>query len=106
MRLPPTARPPAARARLPATRPPPQVFECGAGEMMGNKLFQGFDEAIRGLGIGQTTVLDALGGEWNRELMFEARCAGILGEPARAGVRGDAAVQVAATGERRGVVTH
>jgi hypothetical protein len=74
--------------------------------MMGNKLFQGFDEAIRGLGIGQTTVLEALGGEWNRELMFEARCAAIRGEPARRGVRSGAAVQGAAAGERRWVRAH
>jgi len=48
----------------------PLTFEVGAGEMMGNKLFQGFDEAVRGLAVGQTTVLEASGGEWKRELLF------------------------------------
>ncbi|KAG2494977.1 hypothetical protein HYH03_006910 [Edaphochlamys debaryana] len=38
--------------------------------MMGNRLFQGFDEAVRGMAVGQTTVLEASGGEWRRELMF------------------------------------
>ncbi|KAG2434187.1 hypothetical protein HXX76_007913 [Chlamydomonas incerta] len=38
--------------------------------MMGNRLFQGFDEAVRGMAVGQTTVLEASGGEWKRELLF------------------------------------
>ncbi|GLC44504.1 hypothetical protein PLESTB_000066100 [Pleodorina starrii] len=48
----------------------PLSFEVGAGEMMGNRLFQGFDEAVRGMAVGQTTVLEASGGEWRRELLF------------------------------------
>lgn len=39
--------------------------------MTGNPLFQAFDEAIRGLSLGETTVLEAKGGEWQRELFFE-----------------------------------
>ncbi|KAJ9513366.1 hypothetical protein QJQ45_001399 [Haematococcus lacustris] len=31
---------------------------------------KGFDEAIRGLAVGQTTVIEAAGGEWQRELLF------------------------------------
>lgn len=48
----------------------PLTFEVGAGDMMGNRLFQGFDEAVRGMAVGQTTVLEATGGEWRRELLF------------------------------------
>ncbi|KAG2447304.1 hypothetical protein HYH02_007634 [Chlamydomonas schloesseri] len=48
----------------------PLSFEVGAGDMMGNRLFQGFDEAVRGMAVGQTTVLEASGGEWKRELLF------------------------------------
>eukprot|EP00198_Chlamydomonas_reinhardtii_P006562 XP_001695898.1 peptidyl-prolyl cis-trans isomerase, FKBP-type [Chlamydomonas reinhardtii] len=48
----------------------PLAFEVGAGDMMGNRLFQGFDEAVRGMAVGQTTVLEASGGEWKRELLF------------------------------------
>ena len=46
----------------------PQV---GAGEVTGNPLFQAFDEAIRGLSLGETTILEAKGGEWQRELFFK-----------------------------------
>ena len=49
----------------------PVSFEVGAGEITGNPLFQAFDEAIRGLPLGSTTVLEAKGGDWNRELFFE-----------------------------------
>ncbi|GAX77556.1 hypothetical protein CEUSTIGMA_g5000.t1 [Chlamydomonas eustigma] len=48
----------------------PLSFEVGAGDMMGNKLFQGFDEAVRGLAVGQKTELEASGGEWKKELLF------------------------------------
>ncbi|KAL6763490.1 hypothetical protein V8C86DRAFT_2496367 [Haematococcus lacustris] len=48
----------------------PLTFEVGVGEITGNRLFQGFDEAIRGLAVGQTTVIEAAGGEWQRELLF------------------------------------
>lgn len=49
----------------------PVSFEVGAGEVTGNPLFQAFDEAIRGLPLGSTTILEAKGGEWKRELFFE-----------------------------------
>ncbi|GIL86240.1 hypothetical protein Vretimale_13762 [Volvox reticuliferus] len=48
----------------------PLSFEVGAGDMMGNRLFQGFDEAVRGMAVGQRTILEASGGEWKRELLF------------------------------------
>ncbi len=35
------------------------------------QLFQAFDAAIRGLTIGGTTTLEAKGGEWRRDLLFE-----------------------------------
>ncbi|BDA47526.1 probable FKBP-type peptidyl-prolyl cis-trans isomerase MJ0 [Coccomyxa sp. Obi] len=49
----------------------PVSFEVGAGEITGNPLFQAFDEAIRGLPLGSTTILEAKGGDWKRELFFE-----------------------------------
>ena len=39
----------------------PLSFEIGAGDIMGNKLFQGFDEAVRGLAVGQRTELEVNG---------------------------------------------
>lgn len=49
----------------------PATFEIGAGDVVGNKLFKAFDEAVRGLPIGSDSVLRANGGEWNRDLMFD-----------------------------------
>ncbi len=46
-------------------------LQVGAGEVTGNPLFQAFDEAIRGCALGETTVLEAKGGDWQRELFFE-----------------------------------
>lgn len=48
----------------------PLTFEVGAGDMLGNRLFQGFDEAVRGMAIGQKTILEAVGGEWQKDLLF------------------------------------
>ena len=48
----------------------PLTFEVGAGEVMGNPLFQAFDGAIRGLAVGQEAVIEAEGGEWDKELLF------------------------------------
>ena len=36
------------------------------------QLFQAFDAAVRGLSLGETTTLEAKGGEWRRDLLFEA----------------------------------
>ncbi|KAK9846576.1 hypothetical protein WJX81_006929 [Elliptochloris bilobata] len=49
----------------------PVTFEVGAGEAVGNPLFQAFDAAVRGLSLGETTTLEAQGGEWRRDLLFE-----------------------------------
>lgn len=48
----------------------PVTFEVGTGEIMGNRLFQGLDEVVRGMAVGQTTIMEASGGEWRRELLF------------------------------------
>ncbi|KAL3135725.1 hypothetical protein ABBQ38_006193 [Trebouxia sp. C0009 RCD-2024] len=48
----------------------PLSFEVGAGEVMGNKMFQAFDAGVRGLHIGDKTYLEASGGEWNKDLLF------------------------------------
>ena len=37
------------------------------------QLFQAFDAAVRGLSLGETTTLEAKGGEWRRDLLFEVR---------------------------------
>lgn len=48
----------------------PLTFEVGAGEVFGNKMFQAFDAGVRGLHIGEKTYLEASGGEWNKDLLF------------------------------------
>ncbi|KAL0032927.1 hypothetical protein WJX77_006944 [Trebouxia sp. C0004] len=48
----------------------PLTFEVGAGEIFGNKMFQAFDAGVRGLHIGEKTYLEASGGEWNKDLLF------------------------------------
>lgn len=49
----------------------PLTFELGASSVMQNPLIEAFDTAVRGLGVGDTTTLEAQGGEWNRELLFK-----------------------------------
>ncbi|KAI7842806.1 hypothetical protein COHA_003552 [Chlorella ohadii] len=48
----------------------PTTFEVGAGDIVGNRLFEAFDEAVRGLAVGDITELKAEGGEWKPELLF------------------------------------
>eukprot|EP00803_Ostreobium_quekettii_P004120 evm.model.scf_281.5 EVM.evm.TU.scf_281.5 scf_281:56694-60434(+) len=48
----------------------PVTFEVGAGDVIGNRLFQGFDGAVRGVGKGEMVVLEAQGGEWKKDLLF------------------------------------
>lgn len=48
----------------------PTTFEVGAGDIVGNRLFEAFDEAVRGLAVGEFTRIQAEGGEWKQELMF------------------------------------
>ena len=49
----------------------PTTFEVGAGDIVGNQLFEAFDEAVRGLTVGETIGIKANGGEWNEELVFK-----------------------------------
>lgn len=35
----------------------PTSFEVGAGNIVGNRLFEGFDEAVRGMALGETATL-------------------------------------------------
>lgn len=48
----------------------PLQFEVGAGDVVGNALFQAFDDAVKGLKVGDAALVQAQGGEWKRELMF------------------------------------
>ena len=48
----------------------PTTFEVGAGDIVGNELFEAFDEAVRGLSIGETIGIKADGPAWTEELMF------------------------------------
>jgi hypothetical protein len=48
----------------------PLTFEVGASGVMGNPLFQAFDRAVRGLRVGDTAVVKAMGGEYDKELLF------------------------------------
>lgn len=44
----------------------PITFEVGAGDIMGNALFQAFDEAVRGLVAGDSAVVQAKAGARSR----------------------------------------
>lgn len=48
----------------------PTSFEVGAGDIVGNRLFEAFDDAIRGLAVGEIARIHAQGGEWQPELLF------------------------------------
>eukprot|EP00878_Enallax_costatus_P004615 GHUV01004860.1.p1 GENE.GHUV01004860.1~~GHUV01004860.1.p1 ORF type:complete len:237 (+),score=50.87 GHUV01004860.1:272-982(+) len=48
----------------------PMCFEIGAGEIVANPLFQAFDGALRGLGVGESIELQISGGDWKKELLF------------------------------------
>jgi FKBP-type peptidyl-prolyl cis-trans isomerase 2 len=48
----------------------PATFEVGAGDIVGNELFEAFDEAVRGLSVGETIGIKADGPAWTEELMF------------------------------------
>lgn len=48
----------------------PTTFEVGAGDIVGNELFEAFDEAVRGLSVGETIGIKADGPTWTEELMF------------------------------------
>ena len=46
------------------------TFEVGAGDVFANELYQAFDAVVRGLAVGETTSLEAEGGEWDPSLLF------------------------------------
>jgi FKBP-type peptidyl-prolyl cis-trans isomerase 2 len=48
----------------------PTTFEVGAGDIVGNRLFEAFDDAVRGLAVGEIASICAQGGEWQPELLF------------------------------------
>lgn len=48
----------------------PATFEIGAGDVVGNNLYQAFDEAVRGLAVGDSVKIKAQGGEWKKDLLF------------------------------------
>jgi FKBP-type peptidyl-prolyl cis-trans isomerase 2 len=48
----------------------PATFEIGAGDIVGNELFEAFDEAVRGLTVGETIGIKADGPAWTEELLF------------------------------------
>ncbi|KAK9814319.1 hypothetical protein WJX72_004010 [[Myrmecia] bisecta] len=56
--------------QLSESQPEAVSFEVGAGEATGNPLFQAFDEAVRGMELGQSTSFQASGGEWDSNLLF------------------------------------
>ena len=47
------------------------LFEASLIMRLHVQLFQAFDAAVRGLSLGETTTLEAKGGEWRRDLLFE-----------------------------------
>ena len=49
----------------------PLTFQIGAGEVAGNTLFQGFDQALKGLGVGEKAEIEVEGQPWDPELLFE-----------------------------------
>lgn len=49
----------------------PMTFEVGAGEIVGNKIFEVFDTAVRGMTKGDITELQAQGSDWTPELLFQ-----------------------------------
>ena len=51
----------------------PLTFEVGAGDVMGNALFQAFDEAVLGMALGDEATVSAVSGEYDRDLLFAVR---------------------------------
>ena len=45
--------------------------QVGTADFMGNPFFQGIDEAVRGLMVGEKASVEASGGEYNPELLFK-----------------------------------
>eukprot|EP00245_Coleochaete_scutata_P013171 TRINITY_DN527_c0_g1_i1.p1 TRINITY_DN527_c0_g1~~TRINITY_DN527_c0_g1_i1.p1 ORF type:complete len:198 (-),score=38.54 TRINITY_DN527_c0_g1_i1:200-793(-) len=49
----------------------PLTFEIGAGDVVGNPLYQSFDSAARGLAVGEVQIVKSRAGEWNEDMLFE-----------------------------------
>mmetsp|Transcript_5215 Transcript_5215/g.18231 ORF Transcript_5215/g.18231 Transcript_5215/m.18231 type:complete len:232 (+) Transcript_5215:83-778(+) len=49
----------------------PLTFELGTSESMGNPLFKALDLAAEGMHVGETKLVQASGGEYDRELLFK-----------------------------------
>ncbi|GAB5362227.1 hypothetical protein AAMO2058_000780200 [Amorphochlora amoebiformis] len=49
----------------------PMTFEVGVGETVQNPLFQGIDEEVIGLRLGDTKILNMTGPPWDPQLMFK-----------------------------------
>ena len=46
------------------------TFEVGASDVMGNPLFKAFDEAARGMKVGEQATVSASGGDYDPNLLF------------------------------------
>eukprot|EP00270_Netrium_digitus_P000796 TRINITY_DN1089_c0_g3_i2.p1 TRINITY_DN1089_c0_g3~~TRINITY_DN1089_c0_g3_i2.p1 ORF type:complete len:172 (-),score=46.86 TRINITY_DN1089_c0_g3_i2:246-701(-) len=51
------------------------TFEVGVGNALGNPLFKGLDEAIRGLEVGETVTVQSVPQGRDEQLVFEVPCA-------------------------------
>ena len=49
----------------------PITFEVGAADVMGNPLFMAFDKAVQNMRVGDYTVVEASGGEYDSNLLFK-----------------------------------
>eukprot|EP00271_Cylindrocystis_brebissonii_P012923 TRINITY_DN32435_c0_g1_i1.p1 TRINITY_DN32435_c0_g1~~TRINITY_DN32435_c0_g1_i1.p1 ORF type:complete len:257 (+),score=38.29 TRINITY_DN32435_c0_g1_i1:68-838(+) len=49
----------------------PLSFEVGLGRVVGNPLFRDFDEAVRGLAVGEKRVMQSKAGDRMEELVFD-----------------------------------
>ncbi|GAQ79746.1 FKBP-type peptidyl-prolyl cis-trans isomerase [Klebsormidium nitens] len=49
----------------------PLTFVSGAGDVVGNPLFQEFDQATRDLTVGEKGYVQAVGDEWTEDLVFD-----------------------------------
>eukprot|EP00466_Bigelowiella_natans_P021431 jgi/Bigna1/72765/fgenesh1_pg.21_\ len=49
----------------------PMTFEAGVGQSVANPLFQGIDQQVLGLKVGDAKQLNISGPEWNSDLLFK-----------------------------------
>lgn len=48
----------------------PLTFEVGAGDTQANPIFEAFDDAVRGLAVGERAEIEAEGGAWDPARLF------------------------------------